>query len=221
MNISPLQHAWELSPAEAIALQRELAELVIREDKLLQPPRLIAGVDVGFEDKGRTTRAAVAVLGFPSLDLVEQAVAREPTRFPYIPGLLSFREIPAILSAMQGLKQIPDLLLCDGQGLAHPRRCGLACHLGLLTDIPSIGVGKTRLIGNHTEVPAEKGGWVPLIDREEEVGAVLRSRSGVKPIYVSIGHRISLPTAIHYVLAATTRFKLPETTRAAHRLASG
>jgi deoxyribonuclease V len=203
-----------------MVLQSELASRVERRDRL-PLPRRIAGVDVGFEEAGRITRAAVAVLDFPSLQPVDQAVARQATRFPYIPGLLSFREIPAILLALQGLQTAPDLLLCDGQGLAHPRRFGLACHLGLLTDIPSIGVAKTRLIGIHEALAEEKGSWVPLIDREEEVGAVVRSRRGVKPIYVSIGHRISLPTAIHYVLAATTRYKLPETTRAAHRLASG
>jgi deoxyribonuclease V len=215
-----LEHPWDLSPADAMALQTRLASQIVAEDRLETPHR-IAGVDVGFEAAGRTTRAAVAVLDFPSLAPVEQAIARQPTRFPYIPGLLSFREIPAILKALQDLGQRPDLLLCDGQGLAHPRRFGLACHLGLLTDIPSIGVGKTRLIGRHEEVPEEKGSWVPLLDRGEEVGAVVRTRSGVKPVFVSIGHRISLPTAIRYVLAATTRFKLPETTRAAHRLASG
>ena len=220
MNTSHLQHAWDLSPSEAIALQRRLANRVICHDRL-NTPRCIAGVDVGFEESGRVTRAAVAVLDFPSLEPVEQALARQETRFPYIPGLLSFREIPTILQALMQLHQAPDLLLCDGQGLAHPRRFGIACHLGLLTDTPAIGVGKTRLIGSHEEVPEGKGAWVPLIHRQEEIGAVLRSRSGVKPIYVSIGHRISLPTAIHYVLAATTRYKLPETTRAAHRLASG
>jgi deoxyribonuclease V len=219
MNVK-LQHPWDLTPAEAIAVQQQLRERVIREDRLIRPTR-IAGVDVGFEDSGRITRAAVAVLDFPSLEPLEQAVALQPTRFPYVPGLLSFREVPAILQALGQLKRPPDLLLCDGQGLAHPRRFGLACHLGLLTDIPSIGVGKTRLIGSHGAVPEGKGSWVPLIDRGEEVGAVLRTRRGVKPIYVSIGHRISLPTAIDYVLAATTRYKLPETTRAAHRLASG
>lgn len=215
-----LDHAWNLTPADAIALQKRLCGAVEREDRLGTPTR-IAGVDVGFEEAGRITRAAVAVLRFPSLQPLEQAIARLPTRFPYVPGLLSFREIPAILQALAQLQRPPDLLLCDGQGLAHPRRFGLACHLGLLTDTPSIGVGKSRLIGRHGAVPPEKGGWVPLIDRGEVIGAVLRTRQGVKPIYVSIGHRVSLQTAIDYVLAATTRYKLPETTRAAHRLASG
>ncbi len=216
----PLPHRWDLTPAEAIELQQQLRGRVEGQDRL-GAPKTIAGVDVGFEDGGRTTRAAVAVLAFPSLQPLASSVIRQPTRFPYIPGLLSFRELPAILEALGRLAIPPDLLLCDGQGLAHPRRFGLACHLGVLTDIPAIGVGKTRLIGVHDEVPAARGSWVPLRDGEEVIGAVVRSRRGVKPIYVSIGHRVSLQTAIDYVLAACTRYKLPETTRAAHRLASG
>jgi deoxyribonuclease V len=123
--------------------------------------------------------------------------------------------------AFEELNQLPDMLLCDGQGYAHPRRFGLACHLGLLLDIPAIGVAKSRLIGKHKALPLEKGAWVPLIDKEETIGAVVRTRTGVNPLYISSGHRVSLQSAIGYVLAATTRFKLPETTRAAHRLASG
>ena len=212
---------WQrLTPRQAIALQMELRDRVIRQDRFSTPHR-VAGVDVGFEEQGSVTRAAVAVLDFPSLKPLEEAVARQPTCFPYVPGLLSFREIPAILQALDKLAQPPDLLLCDGQGLAHPRRFGLACHLGLLTDIPAIGVAKSRLIGSHGALPAEKGAWVPLTHKGEVIGAVLRTRSGVKPLYISIGHRISLESAIRYVLACTTRYKLPETTRAAHRLASG
>ncbi|MCG8067082.1 MAG: deoxyribonuclease V [Candidatus Thiodiazotropha taylori] len=214
-----LSHPWNLIPKDAIALQKQLSSQVIQVDQMRNPQR-IAGVDVGFEAAGKVTRAAIAILEFPSLQLVEQAIARVPTRFPYIPGLLSFREVPAILQAIEKLSGPPDLLLCDGQGLAHPRRFGLACHLGLLTDIPSIGVAKTRLIGTHEALSQKKGSWLPLIDRDEVIGAVVRSRSGVKPIYVSIGHRISLSSAVNYVLAATTRYKLPETTRAAHHLAS-
>ncbi|MCG7983267.1 MAG: deoxyribonuclease V [Candidatus Thiodiazotropha lotti] len=214
-----LNHPWNLTPKDAIALQNQLRSKVIRVDQMTAPQQ-IAGVDVGFEAAGKVTRAAIALLKFPTLQLIEQAIVRIPTQFPYIPGLLSFREVPAILQAIEKLSCKPDLLLCDGQGLAHPRRFGLACHLGLLTDIPSIGVAKTRLIGSHDALPEEKGSWVPLMDRDEVIGAVLRSRTGVKPIYVSIGHRISLTSALNYVLAATTRYKLPETTRAAHHLAS-
>ncbi|MET0003608.1 MAG: deoxyribonuclease V [Candidatus Thiodiazotropha sp.] len=181
----------------------------------------IAGVDVGFEAHGSITRAAIVVLSYPQLQPLEQSIARLPTSFPYIPGLLSFREVPAILQALSKLQQPPDIFLCDGQGMAHPRRFGLACHLGVYTDIPSVGVAKTRLIGSHAAVPVEKGGWVPLIDKDETIGAVLRTRNGVKPLYISIGHKISLERSIELVLACTTRYKLPETTRAAHRLESG
>jgi len=160
------------------------------------------------------------LLHYPDLNLHDQAISRSPTRFPYIPGYLSFRELPAVLQALDRLTVTPDLLLCDGQGLAHQRRFGLACHLGVLTDIPSIGVAKSRLIGTHDEPPKEKGQWVPLTDKGETIGAVLCTRNKVSPVYISLGHRISLPTAIDYVLACTTRFRLPETTRWAHRLAS-
>jgi deoxyribonuclease V len=211
---------WPVDVAAARAVQEALSPRVIREDTL-GAVHHVAGVDVGFEDNGRTTRAAVAVLGFPDLQLQDHAISRSPTRFPYVPGYLSFRELPAVLKALEQLMIMPDLLLCDGQGLAHPRRFGLACHLGVLTDIPSIGVAKSRLIGSHADLPAEKGHWVELIDKGETIGAVLRTRSRVSPVYISIGHRISLLTAIDYVLHCTTRFRLPETTRWAHRLASG
>ena len=224
-HLSALAHAWDLGTAEARALQQQLAPRVERHDRLGIVRRL-AGVDVGFEDDGATVRAAVAVLDADTLVLAEHAIARVPTCFPYIPGLLSFRELPGVLAALAKLSAAPDLILCDGQGLAHPRRFGLACHLGLLTDIPTVGVGKTRLIGHHLEPGPAKGDWVPLWDKtadggEEIIGAALRSRSGVKPIYVSIGHRVCLDTAIAWTLRATTRYKLPETTRWAHRLASG
>ncbi|RME33165.1 MAG: deoxyribonuclease V [Gammaproteobacteria bacterium] len=212
-------HPWDLTPREAIALQRELAPLVVREDRL-GAVRRVAGVDVGFRNGGRTTRVAVAVLDFPSLEPVDRVTGEFPTCFPYVPGLLSFREVPAVLRVWDRLRQVPDLLLCDGQGLAHPRRLGIACHLGLLLDLPSIGVAKSRLIGEHEEPPQERGAWVPLLDGEEVIGAVLRTRVGVKPLYVSIGHRVSLPTAIDYVMKCTTRYRLPETTRMSHRLAS-
>lgn len=181
---------------------------------------MVAGIDVGFEDGGNTTRAAVAVLSFPSLQLIEQTVARRPTSFPYVPGLLSFREVPSVLDALEKLQHTPDLLLCDGQGTAHPRRFGIACHIGLLTNCPSIGVGKSRLVGTHPAVPDEKGAWVPLRHKGETIGAVLRTRVGTKPLYISPGHHVCLETAIDYVLRCTTKYRLPETTRQAHKLAS-
>jgi deoxyribonuclease V len=219
MQIPQLKH-WPDSVPKARAMQERLAPRVIREDRLGEVRR-VAGLDVGFEGGGRITRAAVALLRFPELSLEEQASCRSPTRFPYVPGYLSFREIPGVLGALRKLRQRPDLMLCDGQGLAHPRRFGLACHLGVLCDLPSIGVAKSRLIGEHGPLPPEKGNWVPLMDGEETIGAVLRTRTNVSPVYVSIGHRISLATAVDFVLRCTSRYRLPETTRFAHRLASG
>ena len=211
---------WPTDVASARAVQEALRDQVVREDAF-GAVDLVAGIDVGFEDGGETTRAAVAVLEFPGLELYETVIRRMPTCFPYVPGYLSFRELPAVLAALQGLDRQPDLLLCDGQGLAHPRRFGLACHLGVLTDLPSIGVAKSRLIGTHGTLPTEKGQWVPLLDKGETIGAVVCTRTDVSPVYVSIGHRIGLMTAIDCVLRCTTRFRLPETTRMAHRLASG
>lgn len=213
-------HPWHLTPAEAIALQKALAAQVITRDQF-GPINFVAGVDVGFEAQNTITRAAVAVLSFPSLQLVDYAIARRPTEFPYIPGLLSFREIPAVLDALNQLRQLPEIILCDGQGIAHPRRFGIACHLGVITGLPTIGVGKSRLIGQHEPVPEGRGQWSALFDKGEVIGAVLRSRSGIHPIYISSGHKISLESAIEIVMRCTPRYKLPETTRWAHRLASG
>ncbi len=210
---------WPQTPAQAIALQRELAGRVLRVDDVGNVRR-VAGVDVGFPGGGQIARAAVAVLSFPDLRPVEQALAELPVAFPYVPGLLSFRELPAVLAALAGLAQPPDLLLVDGQGLAHPRRFGIACHLGVLTGLPTIGVAKTRLVGAHDPVPDRRGAWVSLHDRGEVIGAVLRSRVGVKPLYVSVGHRLSLERAVEWVMACTGRYRLPQTTRAAHALAS-
>ena len=201
-------------------MQRELRAHLILTDHL-EPVRRVAGVDVGFEAAGTVTRAAVAVLRYPELDVLETATARCPTTFPYVPGLLSFRELPAVLAALEQLREPPDLLLCDGQGIAHPRRFGIASHLGLLVDIPAIGVAKTRLCGTHAEPPHQRGAWTPLRADEEIIGAVLRTRIGVKPLYISPGHRIGLETALAYVMRCCTRYRLPETTRHAHRLASG
>lgn len=214
-----IEHSWNLTPAEAITLQNELRQWVELEDRV-SDIRQVAGVDVGFEQEGTVTRAAVVVLTFPGLQVVEKSLARLPTTFPYVPGLLSFRELPAVLAALNALKTRPDVILCDGQGIAHPRRFGIASHLGVLLDIPTIGVAKTRLIGKYSDPSESKGSWSPLLDKEEIIGAVLRTRSGAKPVYISPGHRICLGTAISITLACTTRYRLPETTRQAHRLAS-
>jgi len=219
MQIPHIPH-WPDTIAEARTQQERLRNRVITEDRL-GPVRHVAGVDVGFEDGGRVTRAAVAVLSFPGLEPVDEAIARQPTRFPYVPGYLSFREIPALLAALQAIDTPPDLILCDGQGIAHPRRMGIACHLGVLLDLPTIGVAKSGLIGEFEEPGAHKGDWSPLRHHGEVIGAVLRSRDRVSPLFVSPGHRVSLATAIDYTLRCTTRYRLPETTRRAHRLASG
>jgi len=219
MKISAL-HPWPHSIEDAKSLQVQLQDSVIKFNQLGEI-RYVAGIDIGFENAATITRAAVAILSFPDLQLVEKKVVRDKTCFPYVPGYLSFREIPPALKAFEKLRHTPDLLLCDGQGLAHPRRFGLACHLGLWTQLPSIGVAKSRLIGIHKDVGALKGDWQPLYDDDEEIGAVLRTRDNVAPLYVSIGHKIDLPTAIEFTLRCTTKYRLPETTRWAHKLASG
>lgn len=212
-------HEWTLSPEEAIALQWRLAPRVECRDRIGDVHR-IAGVDIGFEQNGEVTRAAVVVLAWPGLSMLEHVVHREPTRMPYIPGLLSFREVPAALQAFTLLNSPPDLVMVDGQGIAHPRRLGVASHLGLWLDIPTIGVAKSRLCGTHDDVPPRRGDWTPLCDGDETIGAVLRSRQNVKPVYVSPGHRLGLETAVAWVVRCLGRTKLPEPTRLADRLAS-
>jgi deoxyribonuclease V len=211
---------WVKTVAEAKKIQEQLRDRVITRD-CFERIKYVAGVDLGFKDNYRISQAAIALLSFPELELVETAIASIPTAFPYVPGYLSFREVPAILAAFPQLKITPDLILCDGQGLAHPRRFGLACHLGVLLDLPTIGVAKSLLIGKHETLSTTKGSYQPLIDRGETIGVVLRSRDNVKPIYVSIGHKISLDSAIAYVLQCLTKYRLPETTRWADKLASG
>ncbi|MEZ5505768.1 MAG: deoxyribonuclease V [Gammaproteobacteria bacterium] len=213
------RHQWQLTPAEARALQADWAQRVVLRDEVGEVNR-IGGVDVGFEQGGGITRAALVVLSWPDLQVMERQLARVPTTFPYVPGLLSFREMPAILAAWEQLQCKPDLLLCDGQGTAHPRRLGIACHLGVWLDLPTIGVAKKRLVGRHEDVGNDKGSAVPLLDKGECIGTVVRSRTGVNPLYVSAGHRISQATAVEWVMACLTRYRLPEPTRQAHRLAS-
>jgi len=215
-----VSHRWDVTPSEARAIQTALRDRVVIEGRVDKITR-VAGIDVGFENKGATTRAAIAILSYPDLTLMEYQLARRPTCFPYVPGLLSFREVPAVLDALNKLRRRPDVVLCDGQGFAHPRRFGLACHIGVLLDLPSIGVAKSRLLGTHGDVPDKRGRYVPLMDGDESIGAVLRTRLGVRPIYISIGHRIDLKNAVELVMNCTTRYRLPETTRWADRIASG
>ena len=219
MNLS-ISHRWDLSPAEARALQPQLAERVIAETTF-DPSgvRTVAGVDVSIRKD--VARAAVVVLRLADLEPVDCAVGEALVTFPYIPGLLTFREGPSVLSALEQLTIRPDLLIFDGQGIAHPRRIGLAAHMGVILDHPSIGCAKSRLTGTHADLGNEVGDWEPLTDEGEVIGAVVRSRAGVKPLYVSIGHRVDLSTAIDLVLQCTRRYRLPETTRHAHKVAGG
>jgi deoxyribonuclease V len=212
-----IRHRWDLSPKAAAALQGELRGKVEQSDDL-GPVRTVAGTDVSYDRSSNRAQAAIAVLSFPELDLVESSTAVREISFPYVPGLLSFREMPPLIAAFAPLQRPPSLVMCDGHGLAHPRRFGLACHLGVLYDVPTIGVAKSRLVGEHDPLPDRRGAWVPLVDQGETIGAALRTRPGVKPVYVSIGHRTTLETAIQYVLRCAPKYKLPETTRAAHRL---
>lgn len=220
-------HTWDLSPAQAIALQKASAGAVLRADRFgpggRRAIRRVAGVDAAFADGGRVIRAAAVMLEYPGLVLTDQVLVERPTTFPYVPGLLSFREVPALLEALGQLPAAPDLILCDGHGYAHPRRFGLACHLGLWLDTPTIGVAKSRLTGSHDEPGPAKGDVAWLLagkgDRpRERLGAVLRTRERVKPVFVSAGHRISLRTAVALTLACATRYRLPEPTRLADKL---
>lgn len=210
-------HPWDLTPRQAAELQRQLAARVERQDRLDRVVSM-AGIDVGIE--GHVARAAVVVLRWPDLAVVESARAERLISFPYVPGLLSFRETPVVLDALARLQSRADLLVVDGHGYAHPRRMGIACHIGLLLDRPTIGCAKSRLVGAYEEPGTERGAYSYLYDAGEIIGAVLRTRANVKPIYVSIGHRISLETATAWILRCCTRYRLPEPIRWAHHTAS-
>jgi len=219
MIITPL-HDWNLDPRRAIELQKQLAYEVIAEDKFDAPVKTVAGIDLGYDVKADTSRAVVAVLSFPALEFIESAEAILPIQFPYVPGLLSFRETPVAIKALEKLKITPDLILCDGQGLAHPRRFGIACHIGLITDVPTLGAAKSLLVGKFENLGETRGSTAPLIHRNEQVGTVLRTKDKVQPVYISVGHRISLTTATEYVLQCAPKYRLPETTRLADKMAS-
>lgn len=212
-------HEWALTPEKAIALQRTLASQIIREDRLGEV-RFIAGVDMAINEQHEAARAAVVLLSFPEMEIVEKHVYEEPIRMPYVPGLLSFREAPPVLGAFKKLRQKPDLVMVDGQGIAHPRRIGIGAHLGLWLNIPTIGCAKSILSGHYKkdELGEEAGSWVPLIDKHEVIGAVVRTRTKVNPMFISVGHLISLETSIRYVLACSKGYRLPEPTRQADKL---
>ena len=211
-----LDHPWDISPKEAIELQRKLAGMV-RCEPLDGPVRTVAGTDCAFTDGGRQIVAGAVLCDAESMVLLGSAHVVMPCRFPYVPGLLSFREAPAVIEAVEKLPRRPDLLICDGQGTAHPRRLGLACHLGLRLDLPTIGAAKSRLCGEHRTPGGRRGCRTQLRLEGEVVGAVVRTRDGVKPLYVSVGHRVTLAEAIRWTLRCCRGVRLPEPTRRAHR----
>lgn len=213
-----ISHPWNVSPEEAVAIQRRLAPLAHAAPPIdLADVRLVAGVDVSYADRAR---GAVVVYRYPELEVVDQATATLDVTFPYIPGLLSFREVPVALATLERLRVTPDLLLCDGQGYAHPRRFGLACHLGLLTGLASIGCAKSWLLGAHSEPGPARGDQAPLRDGDEVIGVALRTRPGVRPLYISTGYRVTLAQAVEVTLGCLRGYRLPEPTRAADHLAT-
>jgi len=212
-------HSWNLSYSQARDCQKNLASKV-QFISLKKPPKLIAGIDCAFSKDGKKIIAAVVVLKPPDFVPVETTTALRKVTFPYIPGLLSFREAPVCIAAVEKLKTEPDIFIIDGQGIAHPRRLGLAAHLGLFFDKPTIGCAKSRLTGNFEEPSLEKGAYSPLKDKDEVIGAVVRTRTNVKPVFVSVGNKCLLKDAIKITLGCTTKYRLPEPTRLAHQLVS-
>jgi deoxyribonuclease V len=213
-------HDWEVSVAQAREIQLSLAKKVVTEDGVVNP-RIIAGIDISAPDARGVARGAVVVLRYPEFGIVEVKVVEDKIMFPYIPGLLSFRESPLLLAACEELCNVPDLVLIDGQGIAHPRRFGLASHVGLFLDLPTIGCAKSILCGQHQPVGEEAGSHAELFDNGELIGAALRTKSGVKPIYVSVGHRINLASALQWVMNCCRGYRIPEPTRLAHLAAGG
>jgi deoxyribonuclease V len=212
------RHRWDVTPEEAVAIQKALAGQVIYDRPIpLESVRLVAGVDVSVKDN--MSQAAVVVLTFPEMEPVETVLAQQPTPFPYVPGLLSYREGPALVEAFELLRQVPDVFIFDGMGRMHPRRMGIAAHMGLWLEKPTIGCGKTHLVGAHDEPAPEKGAAVPVTHRGEQIGVYLRTRVNVKPVYISPGHLIDLESAVRLVLACTSKYRLPDPIRAAHNAA--
>ena len=213
-------HGWEVSIASAKEIQLSLAKRVVTKSEVINP-RLVAGIDISAPDARGIARGAVVVLRYPELSIVEVEIAQGKLTLPYIPGLLSFRETPLILAACEKLTNIPDFILIDGQGIAHPRRLGLASHVGLFLDLPTIGCAKSILCGRHQPVGEEAGSRAELLDNGELIGAALRTKDGVRPIYVSVGHKIDLASALQWVINCCRGYRLPEPTRMAHLAAGG
>lgn len=217
MHISRPPHNWHVSLKKAVAIQQRLAPMRKAVGPEI-PMRYIAGVDAAYVRDGRFCIAGVVLRSLPAREIMERHLALLPLKFPYIPGLLAFREGPAIIAALRKLRHRPDALICDGQGIAHPRRCGIATHLGILVDLPTIGCAKSRLLGAYQEPGPRRGDRSPLTDKGEVVGAVLRTRDKVKPVLVSVGHNIDLVTAENLILSCCTGCRLPEPTRLADHL---
>ncbi|MFA5517187.1 MAG: deoxyribonuclease V [Desulfuromonadales bacterium] len=214
----PELHDWGVDYRQAADLQRNLAGRIVCENTLPQPLRTVAGVDVSYEKHGDLFFAGIVLLSLPELNVLEESSASGRMTFPYIPGLLSFRELPILLAAFRRLRTVPDVVLVDGQGIAHPRRFGLASHLGLWLDLPTVGCAKSRLCGENEAPGTRRGDQVPLRHRGEEIGVVLTTRDRIKPLYISPGHRIDIAAAADLVLACGRRYRLPEPTRLAHHL---
>lgn len=215
LDVERILAQWPRSEEDAVAIQRKLAAKVIAEDAFPEPLQTVAGVDVAYAIDESRVFAAVVVLAIDSLETIAVGHASRKVEFPYVPGLFAFRELPAILAALATLESLPDAIVCDGQGIAHPRRCGLASHLGVLADMATIGVAKNRLTGVYDEPGESRGAFADLFDEGEIVGRALRTRDGVKPVFVSVGHRFSLDSACALTLKLATRYRLPETTRTA------
>lgn len=216
-----IRHRWKVSPEEARRIQESLRHKVVFRPLNLRNVRTVAGLDQSYHPTLRNRVFGVAVVfSFPDLQINEVSIAESQTIFPYVPGLLSFRETPVLLKALKGLKRRPDVIIADAQGYAHPRRFGAASHIGVLTGIPTVGCAKTRLIGIYDEPGPNRGSWSALVDGDETIGAVVRTRDRVAPVFVSVGHLVDLPSAIALVLATTSKYRIPEPIRAAHNLSN-
>ena len=210
-----VDHAWDVSVQEAVKIQRRLRQRIVLKNAL-KDIRLVAGADVAVDKGSRQAFAAAVVLDFASLRVISKAFAVQETRFPYVSGLLSFREGPALLQVLRELRPAPDLVIFDGQGVAHPRGLGIAAHLGVLLDIPTVGCAKSRLVGEYHQPEAYRGVWADLVDQGQTIGAVLRTKDNVNPVFVSPGHKVDLYRAVQIVLACCRAYRLPEPTRQAH-----